>query len=64
MVIRRPAPPHREQYERRHDYRESKVSFEGEDAGHEDLEDDHTPDESDESDWPGLTLRLVRLVED
>ena len=30
---------------------------------HEDEEDDHTPDEAREGDRPGLTLRLVWLIE-
>ena len=34
----------------------------GEDANHEDLEDDDPPDQPDKGQRPSLTLRFVRLV--
>jgi len=64
VLVGRPPPPHRKEYERGHDGREGKISFEGEDAGHEDLENHDTPHKTDKGDWPSLTLRLVGFVED
>lgn len=56
-------PAEREDNERYHERGEDEALFEKEEAGHEDLEDEDTPDEAGEGDGPRLALGLVGFIE-
>jgi len=62
MLVCGVAPPKGKCYEWDHHRAEREISLKREDAGHEDLEYDDTPDEADKGNRPALTLGFVWLV--